>query len=156
MPEQENIWVGLDVGAGNHFRDVLKSDGKRPFAQSIANNQADLEDLIVRPAKHGIRAPAIGQSGLTAYLALVLARVRGVQVACMPRLAMRCIANLHPFDTKSDRRHPIVIAVTARTQREQVHRLDVGSGTDYLLERLLVLNGFVAKLAVGGGSCSLA
>jgi transposase len=48
-----------------------------------------------------------------------------------------------PYET--DRRDAYVIADTARTRRKQVHWLDTGS--DELLERLRILNGFDIDLA---------
>jgi hypothetical protein len=42
------MWVGLDVGKGGHFADVLDDDGERLFARAVANDQADLEALLDR------------------------------------------------------------------------------------------------------------
>jgi transposase len=58
---------------------------------------------------------------------------------------MRRAADLYPGEAKTDKRDAFVIADTGRTRRKQVHWLDVGS--DELLERLRVLNGFDIDLA---------
>jgi hypothetical protein len=68
-----------------------------------------------------------------------------VPVAYVPGLVMRRAADLYPGEAKTDRRDAYVIADTARTRRRQVHWLDVGS--DELLARLGVLNGFDIDLA---------
>jgi len=58
---------------------------------------------------------------------------------------MRRAADLYPGEAKTDKRDAYVIADTGRTRRKQVHWLDAGS--DELLERLRVLNGFDIDLA---------
>lgn len=35
-PAQVDVWVGLDVGKGEHFADVLDNDGERLFARAVA------------------------------------------------------------------------------------------------------------------------
>ena len=58
---------------------------------------------------------------------------------------MRRAADLYPGEAKTDRRDAYVLADTARTRRRQVHWLDTGS--DELLAKLRVLNGFDIDLA---------
>ena len=63
-PAQVDVWVGLDVGKGEHFADVLDNDGERLFARAVANDQADLEALLDRAARHGTPGLVIDQPGL--------------------------------------------------------------------------------------------
>ncbi|MDA8287774.1 MAG: IS110 family transposase [Actinomycetota bacterium] len=144
-PEQVNVWVGLDVGKEDHFAEVLDHEGERLFARGVANDQAVLEELLTRAAEHGVPALVIDQPGSIAQLAVAVARERDVPVAYVPGLVMRRAADLYPGEAKTDKRDAFVIADTARTRRKQVHWLDVGS--DELLERLRVLNGFDIDLA---------
>jgi Transposase len=58
---------------------------------------------------------------------------------------MRRAADLYPGEAKTDRRDAYVLADTGRTRRNQVHWLDAGS--DELVVRLRVLNGFDIDLA---------
>ena len=95
-PAQVDVWVGLDVGKGEHFADVLDNDGERLFARAVANDQADLEALLDRAARHGTPGLVIDQPGSIAQLALAVAARRGVPVAYVPGLAMRRAANLYP------------------------------------------------------------
>lgn len=143
--EQVDVWVGLDVGKEEHFAEVLDADGERIFARSVINDQAALEGLLDRAGEHGTAGLVIDQPGSIAQLVLAVARARGVPVAYVPGLVMRRAADLYPGEAKTDKRDAFVIADTGRTRRKQVHWLDVGS--DELLERLRVLNGFDIDLA---------
>jgi transposase len=144
-PEQVDVWVGLDVGKEEHFAEVLDNAGERLFARSVVNDQAALEALLERAARHGTAGLVIDQPGSIAQLALAVARSRQVPVAYVPGLVMRRAADLYPGEAKTDKRDAFIIADTGRTRRKQVHWLDAGS--DELLERLRVLNGFDIDLA---------
>ena len=88
-PAQVDVWVGLDVGKGEHFADVLDDDGERLFARAVVNDQGDLEALLDRAAGHGTLGLVIDQPGSIAQLALAVAAGRGVPVAYVPGLVMR-------------------------------------------------------------------
>lgn len=122
-PAQVDVWVGLDVGKGEHFADVLDDDGERLFARAVANDQADLEALLDRATRHGMPGLVIDQPGSIAQLALAVAARRGVPVAYVPGLVMRRAADLYPGEAKTDRRDAYVLADTGRTRRKQVHWL---------------------------------
>ena len=98
-----------------------------------------------RAAQHGTVGLVIDQPGSIAQLGLAVAATRQVPVAYIPGLVMRRAADLYPGEAKTGRRDAFVIADTARTRRKQVHWLDVGS--DELLDRLRVLNGFDIDIA---------
>jgi transposase len=132
-------------GKSEHFADVLDNEGERLFSQVVANDQADLEALLDRAARHGTPGLVIDQPGSIAQLALAVAARRGVPVAYVPGLVMRRAADLYPGEAKTDRRDAYVLADTGRTRRRQVHWLDAGS--DELLAALRVLNGFDIDLA---------
>jgi transposase len=144
-PEQVDVWVGLDVGKEEHFAEVLDDQGERLFARAVVNDQAALEGLLDRAGEHGTVGLVIDQPGSIAQLALAVARRRDVPVAYVPGLVMRRAADLYPGEAKTDKRDAYIIADTGRTRRKQVHWLDVGS--DELLDRLKVLNGFDIDLA---------
>ncbi len=146
-PEQVSVWVGLDVGKESHFADVLDAEGERLFSRAIGNDQADIEALIDRAARHGVPGLVIDQPGSIAQLVLAVAGRREVPVAYVPGLVMRRAADLYPGEAKTDRRDAYILADTARTRRRQVHWLDASS--DELLAQLRVLNGFDTDLAAG-------
>lgn len=144
-PDEVTVWIGLDVGKEEHFADVLDDQGETLFAQSISNDEVDLDALLVRAAEHGTPGLVIDQPGSIAQLAIAVAARRHMPVAYVPGLVMRRAADLYPGEAKTDRRDAYVIADTARTRRRQVHWLDVGN--DELLDQLRVLNGFDIDLA---------
>lgn len=145
VPDEVDVWVGLDVGKEEHFAEVLDDRGDRLFSLSLANDQAALEALVERAGRHGTPALVIDQPGSIAQLALAVARSLETPVAYVPGLVMRRAADLYPGEAKTDKRDAFVIADTARTRRRQVHWLDAGS--DDLLDQLRVLNGFDVDLA---------
>jgi transposase len=134
-----------DAGKQEHFADVLDNDGERLFARAVGNDQADLETLLDRVARHGTPGLVIDQPGSIAQLALAVAARRGTPVAYVPGLVMRRAAGLYPGEAKTDRRDAYVLADTGRARRKQVHWLDAGSGE--LLAALRVLNGYDIDLA---------
>jgi transposase len=144
-PDDVDVWIGLDVGKGDHFADVLDDDGESLFARSVANDEADLVALIETAREHGTPGLVIDQPGSIAQLAIAVAAQHQVPVAYVPGLVMRRAADLYPGEAKTDRRDAFVIADTARTRRRSVHWLDAGS--DELLDQLRVLNGFDVDLA---------
>ena len=144
-PGQVMVWIGLDVGKESHFADVLDDDGERLFSRAVANDQADIEKLLDRAAKHGVPGLVIDQPGSIAQLVLAVAARRGTPVAYVPGLVMRRAADLYPGEAKTDRRDAYILADTARTRRKQVHWLDLSG--DELLAQLRVLNGYDIDLA---------
>ena len=75
---------------------------------------------------------------------IAVARDCGCQVAYLPGLAMRRIADLHPGQAKTDARDAFVIADAARTLPHTLRRVDVG---EEALAELKVLVGFDDDLA---------
>jgi transposase len=144
-PDDVTVWIGLDVGKDAHFADVLDDQGEPLFGRAVGNDETDLEQLLERAAGHGQPGLVIDQPGSIAQLAIAVAARRGVPVAYVPGLVMRRAADLYPGEAKTDRRDAFVLADTGRTRRRQVHWLDAGS--DELLARLRVLNGFDIDLA---------
>ena len=131
IPEEVDVWVGLDVGKTDHFADVLDDAGQPLVARGVVNDEAALEELLDTAAEHGTPALVIDQPGSIAQLTIATAARRGAPVAYVPGLVMRRAADLYPGEAKSDRRGVFVLADTARTQRCRVHWLDA---SDELLE----------------------
>jgi hypothetical protein len=75
---------------------------------------------------------------------VAVARACGHEVAYLPGLAMRRIADLYPGNAKTDARDAFVIADAARTLPHTLRRVDVGDDT---LVELDVLVGYDDDLA---------
>jgi transposase len=144
-PEQVNVWVGMDVGKGEHFHTTLDDEGEQIAAGGLVNGEAAIRAVIRAAKESGRPGVVIDQPGSIAALVLAVAREEGVPVAYVPGLVMRRAAQLYPGSAKTDPRDSFVLADTARTHRKRVHWL---SASDELLGQLRVLVGFDNDLAV--------
>ncbi len=86
----------------------------------------------------------VDQPASIGALPVAVARACGHEVAYLPGLAMRRIADLHPGAAKTDARDAYVIADAARTLPHTLRSVDVG---DEALAELEVLVGFDDDLA---------
>ena len=86
----------------------------------------------------------VDQPASIGALAVAVARSMGIEVAYLPGLAMRRIADLYPGQAKTDARDAFVIADAARTMPHTLRR--VGADDETLAE-LSVLAGYDDDLA---------
>ena len=73
--------------------------------------------------QHGRVLVVVDQPASIGALAVAVARELGVEVAYLPGLAMRRIADLHPGESKTDARDAHVIADAARTMPHTLRRI---------------------------------
>ena len=104
-----DVFIGVDVGKGEHHAVALDRSGKCLFDQALPNDEAKLKALIARLKEHGtlllvVDQPAtIGALPVTiGALPVTVARAEQVAVAYLPGLAMRRIADLHAGEAKAD------------------------------------------------------
>jgi transposase len=95
-------------------------------------------------ARHGAVLVVVDQPASIGALPVAVARACGHQVAYLPGLAMRRLADLHPGSAKTDARDAFVIADAARTLPHTLRRVDAG---DEALAELHLLVGFEDDLA---------
>jgi transposase len=138
------VFLGLDVGKGEHHAVGLAPDGKRLHDAPLPNTEARLRALFDKLARHGALLVVVDQPASIGALPVAVARACGHQVAYLPGLAMRRIADLHPGNAKTDARDAYVIADAARTLPHTLRRVDTG---DEALAELEVLVGFDDDLA---------
>ena len=86
----------------------------------------------------------VDQPASIGALPLAVARDAGCEVAYLPGLAMRRIADLYPGEAKTDARDAHVIADAARTMPHTLRRV---GGDDETIAELSVLAGFDEDLA---------
>ena len=90
------VFLGLDVGKSDHHAVALDQDGKRLHDAPLPNSEARLLELFAKLAEHGPVLVVVDQPATIGALPVAVARACGLEVAYLPGLAMRRIADLHP------------------------------------------------------------
>ena len=138
------IFCGLDVGKATHHATGLDGDGNRLVDREIANDETALRRVFTELTEQGTVLVVVDQPSSIGALPIAVARAMGIEVAYLPGLAMRRIADLHPGNAKTDARDAYVIADAARTLPHTLRRVDLG---DESLADLSVLVGHDDDLA---------
>ncbi|PRY46353.1 transposase IS116/IS110/IS902 family protein [Umezawaea tangerina] len=138
------MFLGLDVGQGEHHAVGLAPTGKRLHDATLPNTEPKLRALFDKLAQHGPPLVVVDQPAAIGALPVAVVRAAGHQVAYLPGPAMRRIADLYPGRAKPDARDAFVIADAARTLPHTLRTVDVG---DDALAELDVLVGFDDDLA---------
>ncbi|GAB7039922.1 IS110 family RNA-guided transposase [Catenuloplanes niger] len=144
MHNEYDVFLGLDVGKSDHHAVALGRDGKRLHDAPLPNTEKRLKTLFTKLARHGRVLVVVDQPASIGALPVAVARATGCQVAYLPGLAMRRLADLHPGTAKTDARDAYVIADAARTLPHTLRRVDTGDET---LAELEVLIGYDDDLA---------
>jgi hypothetical protein len=101
-----NIYLGLDVGKGEHHATALTPAGKKTFDRRLPNSEPKLREVFAKlQAKHGTVLVIVDQVASIGALPLAVARELGCHVAYLPGLTMRRIADLYPGEAKTDWEH---------------------------------------------------
>ncbi len=138
------VFLGLDVGKGEHHACGLDPAGERVHDQPLPQSEARIRAIFQALAEHGPVLVVVDQPASIGALAVTVARNLGIDVAYLPGLAMRRIADLHPGNAKTDARDAYVIADAARTMPHALRRVDTDDET---LADLEVIVGFDDDLA---------
>lgn len=138
------VYIGLDVGKQTHHACALNVDGTRLHDKPLPQDESSLRGLLTKLGTHGRLLVVVDQPATIGALPVAVARAMGVDVAYLPGLAMRRIADLHPGNAKTDARDAYVIAEAARSMPHALRRVDVGDDT---LADLEVIVGFDDDLA---------
>lgn len=139
-----DIWCGLDVGKHTHHACALDVAGRRVLDKPLPQDQTRLEDLFAGLLTHGRVLVVVDQPNTIGALPIAVARSMGIEVAYLPGLAMRRIADIHPGNAKTDARDAFIIADAARTMPHALRRVDLGEDA---LAELKVLVGFDEDLS---------
>ncbi|BDB63469.1 MULTISPECIES: IS110 family transposase [Rhodococcus] len=138
------VFCGIDVGKSDHHAVGLDAAGGRLFDKALPNDEARLRAVFADLAAHGPILVVVDQPNTIGALPVTVARACGHDVAYLPGLSMRRVADLYPGQAKTDARDAFIIADTARTMPHTLRRVDVG---DEALAELGVLIGFDDDLA---------
>ncbi|MFD0266065.1 IS110 family transposase [Streptomyces sp. NPDC127106] len=134
------VFLGLDVGKSTHHGHGLTPAGKKVFDKPLPNSEPKLRAVFDKlAAKFGTVLVVVDQPASIGALPLTVARDSGCQVAYLPGLAMRRIADLYPGEAKTDAKDAAVIADAARTMPHTLRSLEL---TDEITAELTVLVGF--------------
>jgi transposase len=138
------VFLGLDVGKDAHHAVGLDPAGKRLHDGPLPNSEPKLQALFDKLTTRGRLLVVVDQPATIGALPVAVARAAGHQVAYLPGLAMRRIADLYPGRAKTDARDAFIIADAARSLPHTLRPVDVGDDT---LAELDVLVGFDDDLA---------
>lgn len=144
VPSNYAVFVGLDVGKEEHHACALDPGGARLHDKVLPQSEAQIRQVLTGLAARGPVLVVVDQPASIGALAVTVARDVGIDVAYLPGLAMRRIADLHPGNAKTDARDAYVIAEAARTMPHALRRVDVG---DEALADLEVIVGYDDDLA---------
>lgn len=140
-----DVYLGLDVGKGEHHATALTPSGKRVLDKRLPNTEPKLREAFAKlQAKHGTVLVVVDQPASIGALPLAVARATGCRVAYLPGLTMRRIADLYPGEAKTDARDAFVIADAARTMP---HTLRTIEAADEAIAELEMIAGFDDDLA---------
>lgn len=109
------VFCALDVGKSEHHGTALLADGRKAFDKPLPNREPQLRELFARLQRKGKVLVVVDQPASIGALPVAVARACGCQVAYLPGLSMRRLADLHPGQSKTDARDAYVIADAART-----------------------------------------
>ncbi|WP_369383314.1 IS110 family transposase [Streptomyces sp. cg36] len=140
-----DVYLGLDVGKGDHHAAAVNQAGKKVFDKPLPNSEPKLQELFDKlKAKHGTVLAVVDQPASIGALPLAVARDAGCQVAYLPGLTMRRIADLYPGEAKTDARDAFIIADAARAMPHTLRTIDLADET---VAELAMIVGFDDDLA---------
>ncbi len=139
-----DVFVGLDVGKEHHHATALNTAGKRMHDKALPQDESALREVFDKLAGYGSVLVIVDQPATIGALPVTVARALGIEVAYLPGLAMRRIADLHPGNAKTDARDAYIIAEAGRSMPHALRRV---GGDDDLIADLAVIVGFDDDLA---------
>ncbi|MQY11085.1 hypothetical protein SRB5_11990 [Streptomyces sp. RB5] len=121
-----DVYLGLDVGKGEHHATALTPSGKTVLDKRLPNTEPKLREIFAKlQAKHGRVLVIVDQPASIGALPMAVGRTQGCRIAYLPGLTMRRIADLYPGETKTDARDTHVIADAARTMPHTLRSIEL-------------------------------
>ena len=136
------VWAGRGQAGPPRLR--ARCQWEASVRRALPQDQKRLKELFSTLTTQGRVLVIVDQPNTIGALPIAVARSMGIEVAYLPGLAMRRIADLHPGTAKTDARDAYVIADAARTLPHTLRRVDAG---EEALAELKVLVGFDDDLA---------
>lgn len=124
------VFLGLDVGKGEHHATGLTPDGKNVVDKPLSNSEPKMRAMLGKlTKKYGRMLVVVDQPASIGALPLAVARDAGCEVAYLPGLTMRRIADLYPGEGKTDARDAAIIADAARTMPHTLRSIELTDET---------------------------
>jgi transposase len=119
VPQQ--LWAGVDAGKAEHHCVVLDTDGKRALSRRVANDEAELGELIstvTALADGGEVTWAIDLAGGGGALLIALLLDASQRLLYIPGRSVYYASGAYRGDAKSDAKDAAIIADQARMRRD--------------------------------------
>ncbi|WP_304452594.1 IS110 family transposase [Nocardiopsis sp. YSL2] len=153
-----HIWAGVDIGKQHHHCVVINDQGERLLSRRVANDEADLIDLIgdvLALDSDPLWAVDLNHGGAALLISLLLAH--GQPVAYLTGLAVHRASATYRGEGKTDAKDAFVIADQARVRRDTGLlrpgdeiavdlRILTGRRTDLVADRTRQINRLRAQL----------
>ena len=134
-----DVFVGVDVGKGEHHAVALNRAGKVVFDRALPNDEGKMRAVLQKLKHSGTVLVVVDQPATIGALPIAVAQAEDVLVGYLPGLAMRRIADLHAGEAKTDARDAAIIAQAARTLPHALRSIQLA---DESVEELSMLCGF--------------
>jgi transposase len=140
MNDQHVLFIGLDVGKSEHHATALTADGTIVHDKILSQSEPRIREVFERLRReHGCCLVVVDQPKTIGALPVAIAQSIGIDVAYLPGLTMRRVADLHPGQAKTDARDAYIIADTARTMPHTLRNITVSEES---IAELSMLCGF--------------
>lgn len=139
------VFLGIDVGKDRHFAVALNRDDDVLLERELPQDEGRLRELLAGLGAAGPVLVVVDQPASIGALVVAVARDAGAEIAYLPGLAMRRIADVHPGEAKTDARDARVIAQAARSMPHALRSL---RADDEQIAELAMLAGFDDDLHV--------
>jgi transposase len=154
------VWVGIDAGKTHHHAVVIDADGKRLLSRRVANDEAELLDLlgqVAALADGGVVTWAVDLNGGGAALLIALLVGHEQRLLYLPGRMVHHASASYRGDGKTDAKDAAVIADQARMRRDlqplrpgdQIStelRILTSRRTDLVCDRTRAINRLRAQL----------
>ncbi|WP_413468271.1 IS110 family transposase [Kocuria marina] len=139
------LYLGIDVGKTEHHATAITAEGTVVHDKTLPQSEPKIRALLeALQAEHGPVLVVVDQPKTIGALVIAVAQVLGIDVAYLPGLTMRRVADLHEGQAKTDARDAFIIADTARTLPHTLRGITVAEEN---IAELAMLCGFDDDLA---------
>lgn len=138
------LYLGIDVGKTEHHATALTAEGTVVHDKTLPQSEPKIRALLeALRTEHG-PVLVVDQPKTIGALVIAVAQALGIDVAYLPGLTMRRVADLHQGQAKTDARDAFIIADTACTLPHTLRGITVAEEN---LAELAMLCGFDDDLA---------